>query len=55
MTEELGLSPTARNELRAALATFSAFVCVGFLPLAVFVYDLAAPARWLTRSRGARR
>jgi VIT1/CCC1 family predicted Fe2+/Mn2+ transporter len=43
MTEELGLSPTGRNELHAALATFSAFVTVGFLPLTVFVYDLAAP------------
>jgi vacuolar iron transporter family protein len=43
MTEELGLSPTPRNELRAALATFSAFVTVGSLPLLVFVYDLAAP------------
>jgi vacuolar iron transporter family protein len=43
MTEELGLSPTSRSELRAALATFAAFVVVGFLPLTVFVYDLAAP------------
>jgi len=43
MTEELGLSAAPRNELRAALATFIAFVTVGFLPLAVFVYDLAVP------------
>jgi VIT1/CCC1 family predicted Fe2+/Mn2+ transporter len=43
MTEELGLSPTPKSEYRAALATFSAFVVVGFLPLSPFVYDLVAP------------
>jgi vacuolar iron transporter family protein len=43
MIEELGLSPTGRSEVRAALATFAAFVTVGFLPLTVFVYDVAAP------------
>ena len=43
LTDELGLSPTARSELRAAVATFSAFVTVGFLPLAAFVYDVASP------------
>jgi vacuolar iron transporter family protein len=43
MTEELGLSPTPRSPLRAAFATFFAFVTVGFLPLLVFVYELATP------------
>lgn len=43
MTEQLGLSPTGRSELHAAFATFCAFVTVGFLPLLVFVYELATP------------
>lgn len=43
MTEELGLSPTPRSAIRAAFATFFAFVTVGFLPLFVFVYELATP------------
>lgn len=41
MSEELGFGSTAPNEYRAATATLAAFVTVGFLPLAVFVYDLA--------------
>jgi VIT1/CCC1 family predicted Fe2+/Mn2+ transporter len=43
MREELGFASTARSELRAALATFVAFLAIGFLPLVVYVYDLAAP------------
>ena len=43
MTEELGFSSTETNEFRAAAATLAAFLTVGFLPLTVFVYDLAAP------------
>jgi VIT1/CCC1 family predicted Fe2+/Mn2+ transporter len=43
MSEELGYGSTEPSELRAALSTFVAFVTVGFLPLAAFVYDLAAP------------
>jgi VIT1/CCC1 family predicted Fe2+/Mn2+ transporter len=43
MSEELGYGSTEPNELRAAASTFVAFVTVGFLPLAAFVYDLAAP------------
>jgi VIT1/CCC1 family predicted Fe2+/Mn2+ transporter len=43
MSEELGFAATAPNEYRAAAATLVAFVTVGFLPLLVFVYDLAAP------------
>jgi VIT1/CCC1 family predicted Fe2+/Mn2+ transporter len=43
MREELGFASTARSEFRAALATFVAFLAIGFLPLAVYVYDLAAP------------
>jgi VIT1/CCC1 family predicted Fe2+/Mn2+ transporter len=43
MSEELGFGAAAPSELRAAAATFIAFLVVGFLPLMVFVYDLAAP------------
>lgn len=43
MIEELGYGTTEPNPLRAASSTFVAFVGVGFLPLAAFVYDLAAP------------
>ena len=43
MSEELGFGSTEPNEYRAAFSTLAAFVTVGFLPLAVFVYDLAAP------------
>lgn len=43
MTEELGYGSTEPNELRAAASTLLAFLTVGFLPLAAFVYDLIAP------------
>jgi vacuolar iron transporter family protein len=52
MREELGYGSDAANPLRAAAATFAAFVAVGFLPLAPFVLDLvlpgdlAAPSAW---------
>jgi VIT1/CCC1 family predicted Fe2+/Mn2+ transporter len=45
MREELGFASTEPNEVRAALATLVAFITVGFLPLAAYVYDLAAPGR----------
>ena len=43
MSEELGFGATTPNEFRAAAATLVAFLTVGFLPLMVFVYDVAAP------------
>jgi VIT1/CCC1 family predicted Fe2+/Mn2+ transporter len=43
MSEELGFGATTPNEYRAAAATLIAFLAVGFLPLIVFVYDLAVP------------
>jgi VIT1/CCC1 family predicted Fe2+/Mn2+ transporter len=52
MSEELGFSTTEPNEVRAALATLAAFVVVGFLPLAAFVFestglgDVADPFAW---------
>jgi vacuolar iron transporter family protein len=41
MSEELGFPRADPNEVRAALSTLMAFVTVGFLPLMVFVYDVA--------------
>jgi VIT1/CCC1 family predicted Fe2+/Mn2+ transporter len=43
MSEELGFASSEPNEYRAALSTLVAFLTVGFLPLLVYVYDLAAP------------
>jgi VIT1/CCC1 family predicted Fe2+/Mn2+ transporter len=47
MSEELGYGSSEPNELRAAMSTLLAFVTVGFLPLAVYVYvyvyDAIAP------------
>lgn len=42
MTDELGYAQLATNEWRAGGATFAAFVIVGFIPLAAFVYDSLA-------------
>jgi VIT1/CCC1 family predicted Fe2+/Mn2+ transporter len=44
MSEELGYSSTVPNEFKAALATLVAFLTVGFLPLLIFVFDLASPS-----------
>jgi VIT1/CCC1 family predicted Fe2+/Mn2+ transporter len=52
MTEELGYGADGGAPLRAAAATFLAFVALGFLPLVVFVVDaltpgeIAAPFAW---------
>jgi vacuolar iron transporter family protein len=43
MSEELGFGSTEPNEFRAAFATFTAFMTVGFLPLGVFALDLVTP------------
>ena len=43
MLEELGYGKAEPSALRAAGATLLAFLTVGFLPLAAFVYDLITP------------
>ena len=44
LTEEHGLSLAARNPVRAALATFGAFLAVGLLPLLPFLVGPSEPA-----------
>jgi vacuolar iron transporter family protein len=52
MTEELGYGRVSADPLRAAGATFLAFITLGFVPLAVFVVDallagaVQAPFAW---------
>jgi VIT1/CCC1 family predicted Fe2+/Mn2+ transporter len=43
MSEELGYGADSGSALRAAAATFAAFVVVGIVPLAVYVIDAIAP------------
>ena len=43
MSEELGYGTDSGSALRAAAATFVAFVVVGTLPIAVYLVDLAVP------------
>jgi VIT1/CCC1 family predicted Fe2+/Mn2+ transporter len=43
LSDELGFAPDAPRPVRAAAATFVAFVAVGFLPVSVFVLDLILP------------
>jgi VIT1/CCC1 family predicted Fe2+/Mn2+ transporter len=44
MTDELGLAPYLPSPARAAVATFTAFVVVGLMPLLPFVVTVIAPA-----------
>ncbi len=44
LREEHGLPAVPRSAVRAAMATFVAFVAVGSVPLMAFVADLAAPS-----------
>ena len=52
LTEELGFPQSGRSPLRAAAATFLAFVSFGVLPLLVFLVqpvaglEIAAPFTW---------
>ena len=43
MIEELGYSRAHEEPLRAASATFVAFVLVGFIPLFAFIFELLSP------------
>jgi len=46
LTEEHGLALQGPSPFRAALVTFVAFVVVGFVPLAPFVFGAAQPYLW---------
>lgn len=48
LTEEHGLPLNGPSPLRAALATFFAFVAIGFVPLAPFVFNASDPYMWST-------
>lgn len=43
LTEQHGLPTAIPSPLRAACATFGAFLVVGFVPLAIFIVDYVAP------------
>ena len=43
LTDEYGLSPQLPRPLRAALATFAAFLVAGSVPLLPFVFDVSRP------------
>ncbi len=43
LIEELGLSLTGPNPIKAAWATFAAFVVVGSVPLVTYVFELVGP------------
>ncbi len=43
MIDELGMLPDERTPIRSALATFSAFVLAGSIPLLVYLFGLIAP------------
>jgi vacuolar iron transporter family protein len=43
MVEELGMLPDERTPLRSALATFTAFVLAGSIPLVIYLIGLIAP------------
>ena len=49
LVDELGLALEGPNPIKAALTTFFAFLIVGLLPLAAFMYGLIVPAQsfWL--------
>lgn len=44
LTEELGLALTGPSPVKAAWATFAAFITIGALPLLVFIYQVLIPA-----------
>jgi VIT1/CCC1 family predicted Fe2+/Mn2+ transporter len=44
MVEELGILPSDDSPVKSAVATFSAFVLFGFLPVAAYVFGLFVPS-----------
>lgn len=52
LTDEYGLSPVDPAPMRAALATFGAFLLAGIVPLIPFVFGLAQAFLWATLATG---
>jgi VIT1/CCC1 family predicted Fe2+/Mn2+ transporter len=46
LVEEFGVLPQSRSPWKAGLATFSAFLVCGSVPLVPFVFDVANPFAW---------
>ncbi len=52
LVEEFGVLPEGRNAVKAGLATFSAFVICGAVPLVPFVFNIANPFAWAIGATG---
>lgn len=52
LVEEFGVLPEGRDPAKAGLATFSAFVVCGAVPLVPFVFDIADPFAWAVGATG---
>lgn len=46
LVEEYGLSPVDPHPMRAAQATFAAFLVAGMIPLLPYLFSIADPFRW---------
>lgn len=53
LVEEFGVLPEGRNPWIAAIATFSAFLVCGAVPLVPFVFEVANPFPWAIVATGA--
>lgn len=53
LVEEFGVLPESRNPVWAGMATFSAFLVCGAVPLVPFVFDVANPFPWAIAATGA--
>ncbi|MCA8929015.1 MAG: VIT1/CCC1 transporter family protein [Alphaproteobacteria bacterium] len=52
LVEEYGVLPESRDPLKAALATISAFILCGSVPLVPYVFDMAEPFVWAVAATG---
>lgn len=52
LTDEYGLAPVDPTPMRAALATFGAFLAAGVVPLIPFVFGLTQAFLWATLATG---
>ncbi len=53
LVEEFGVLPESREPWRAGLATFSAFLICGAVPLVPFVFNVGDPFPWAIAATGA--